>query len=107
MNWFKKAQYTPPPIQIVGWKIYKPETTGTMSISFNGGKAYPYEGISVKEYYYIRSLLGHKNYSTAAQQLKIYEDRQREQQLQPTGYTRKEEQEMLDELEQAGLIGNL
>lgn len=105
MNWFKQSQSIPP-IRITGWRIYKPETIGTMSVSFNGGASYPYENISPREYAYVDNLLKHRNYSAASKQLRIYADRNKQQE-QTIEYTPGEKQQMLDELEQDGLIGNL
>ena len=106
MNWYKKAQSVTP-IQYLGFKIYKPEVTGEMYILFGGNRKYTYHGIYEDEANHMSSLLAKKNYRAAGQKLRDYKTRYDNQQAQTTGYTSEEEQQMLDELEQNGLIGNL
>ena len=102
MNWYKKAQQNAP-IQFLGWSTYHSDESGEMAIAFKG-KRYVYYDISREESNYIKSLLGHKNYSTVAKTLISYKKRWDKKQLTSRGHTPQEEEGMLNELEERGFI---
>ena len=84
MNWFKKAQQTPP-IAIVSY-----DHDGNLGISFNGRKKYSYPDISQFYYNKIQTLLRVKNYKEVQKMLKNLSANR--------PHTEEEKQQMLSEL---------
>ncbi len=105
MNWYKKAQQAP--MQFSGWSKEPISGMGKMSILWKG-KRYIYQDISREEANYISKLIGHKNYSVASKTLRSYSDRYKRkierQNLTSRGYLPEEEQEMLNEFEEEGIL---
>ena len=95
MNWFKISQSVPISIGYYG-------NDWTIGIYFgNSPKLYMYEGVSPDEQNYIKSLLKHKNYRKVEEILR-HKARKSEISKDPgytSDYTRTEENEMLNEID--------
>ena len=100
MNWYKKTAQEYAPIAITS---YFPNT-GELGISFNGGKTYKYIDINSFTYDKIYKLLKVKNYKTVNSILKNISENNKKKQLTQRGYTAKEEQEMVNELINEGIL---
>ncbi len=107
MSWYKKAQQIP--IKFLSWAAHHSDEDGEMAIAY-GNKRYVYKDISREEANKMSYMLGKGYFPNAAKKLKFYSNRYKkkmeQQQLTPRGHTPQEEQQMLKELENEGLLSN-
>ncbi len=100
MNWYKKTAQEHDPIVITSYS----SEIGELGISFNGGKTYRYLDVNPFTYMKIYKLLKVKNYKTVNKILKNISEGNKRKQLTQRGYTEREEQEMINELINKGIL---